>query len=242
VNYHVGEYTTVTGGGESGMLTVNVFGPTPERNELSFEFDMGFGFGIFDLGLEFDRSSYEWDYSADTSGVYDGLEVWEQSITRFAASADASITDRISIGLAAERLAVDYEDDDYVSPSSFEAILAADIGLWENWGLLLDLRGISYTDITRFLQSSADSLVVDDGDFFAPYVALVYTPRENVEIRLGYGVNPTNYTDTPVEGRANGRERWRSEYLWEKSEYDLLDAEQALEDATTIGVMAVLTF
>jgi hypothetical protein len=55
-------------------------------------------------------------------------------------------------------------------------------------------------------------------------------------------VNPTAYADSPVEGRPNGRERWRSQYLWDHSATDVVGAERALEDARVIGLMAVIAF
>ena len=128
---------------------------------------------------------------------------------------------------------------EYENPSSSEMILTADIGLWPDWSLLTNVRFMSYDNVPTFDEASVD--FVDDS-FVAPYLALAYSPRENVELRVGYGVNPTNYLDTPVEGRENGRERWLSQYLWEHSGHTVLDAEQAMVDARTIGVMAVITF
>jgi hypothetical protein len=233
-----GQFTEVTGTGSP--LVAGIYGPAPERSEVGFEFDAGMGFGIFDLGLEVDFYGYEWTYLSGVPGTDGGSDVWEQGTSRIAAGFDASVSERIDVGLALENRSLNYEDDDFDSPSTLEAIVDARVGLWEQWDLLLDVRGISYTDFTR---TAADtSTYVDEDNFIAPYVALVYSPRENVEIRVGYGVNPVQYTDTPVEGRANGRERWMSEYLWEHSLHDMMDAEEALSDARTIGVMAVLTF
>jgi hypothetical protein len=232
-----GAFTEVTGTGSP--LTVGIFGPAPERSETCVEFDAGMAFGIFDLGFELDHRGYEWTYLNGVPGTDVESNVWEISLMRVAADVDASVNERIDVGLALERFSLNPENDEYESPSTFEMIFDARVGLWTDWDLLLDLRSISYTDYERV---DGDSMFVDDDNFFAPYVALVYSPRENVEIRAGYGVNPVQYTDTPVAGRANGRERWRSEYLWEHGLYDEMDAEEALSDARTIGVMAVLTF
>jgi len=233
-----GQFTEVTGTGSP--LTVGVYDPTPERDELLFEFDAGLAVGIFGLGLEFDRASFEWTYLEEVTGDYDSepTKVWEETWTRFAGRADAAINERIDVGFALESISYDQEATS-VEPSTFETIFTAGVGLWQDWGLELDVRNISYEDIVRL---GDESYYVDDESFFAPYVGLVYEPRENVELRVGYGVNPTQYTDTPVAGRPNGRARWRSEYLWEHSGHDMLDAEEALSDAKTIGVMAVLTF
>ena len=78
--------------------------------------------------------------------------------------------------------------------------------------------------------------------FFNPFLAVEWNLRTNIKVQFSYGVNPTNYIDTPVEGRGNGRERWRSYYQWTHSLVDEVGAEKALSDAQTLGIMAVLTF
>lgn len=235
-----GQYTEVKYDGSP--LSVDVYGPAPERDEMEIEFDAGMTFGIFDLGVEFDYDSYEWTYIEPIDGPTGAIEDWAQSQTRFVGRAGVSLTERIDLGLSSELLTQDYDDPDWKGPSRIQTIGTADVGLWENWRLLLNVRHASYDDFIRFNTSLPDSLDYGDGSFLAPYVAMVYTPRENVEIRVGYGVNPLSYDDTPVEGRPNGRERWMSGYLWEHSDLDWLDAEEALEDARTIGVMGVITF
>jgi hypothetical protein len=247
-------YTEVKG--TNSRLTANIYDRAPKRDELGMEFDAGLAFGIFDLGLEFDYGSAEWTYRDEDNdepveGMFGALYAWKQNGTRFSATLDAALSDRISLGVALERLSTGFDtefvDDgeDYLElkePGSLEVIGTADVGLWKDWSVLLDVRTISYTDQIHLSRSTPDSLHYSDKTFVAPYLALVYSPRDNVEVRVGYGVNPTNYIDTPVEGRANGRERWLSQYLWEHSAHDWLDAEAALEDARTIGVMAVITF
>ena len=223
-------------------LTVNVYGPAPERDEFEMEFDAKLGFGIFDLLLEYDIDDYEWTYVETIQGTFEDFDTSSQRISRFAVTGGADLAERVRVGFAVELLNVSYDVDYLEDPSSVEFIGMADVGLWQDWSLLLDVRTVSYGSIPRLGMSTPDSLHYDDTSFVAPYVALAYSPRENIEVRVGYGVSPTNYMDTPVEGRGNGRERWIAEYAWEHSGHDLLDAERALEDARTIGVMAVITF
>lgn len=234
------QYTEVKYAGSP--MTVNVFAPSPKRDEKEFEFDGFLTFGIIDLTVEYDLDSYEWTYVEPLESYYGPVDVWKQTTSRIAAMANVSLSDRLEIGIASDLVGKNYDDSDWKDPSRVQVIGTADIGLWEDWSLLVNVRHASYTDFARFDTSVPDSVEYGDGTFTDPYVALVYSPRENVEIRVGYGVNPTNYVDTPVEGRDNGRERWMSEYLWNESDYDWLDAERALEDERTIGVMAVLTF
>jgi hypothetical protein len=235
-----GEFTEVTG--TSSPLSVNVFGQAPERDELEFKFDADFGFGIFDAGFEYDRADFEWRYHEEVEGSFGSFDTWKERISRLSVTGGADVAERIRVGFATELLSGYYDVDYLKDASRLETILTADVGFWQDWNVLLDIRSISYTDIPRLAQSTPDSIHFDDDGFLAPYVALVYSPRENIEVRVGYGVDPTNYVDTPVEGRGDGRGRWLSNYLWNHSDHDVLDAEKALADAKTIGVMAVITF
>ena len=115
----------------------------------------------------------------------------------------------------------------------------------DEWGVITDVRRVTYRDVGTAVIDTSGAVTgyeYDDESFFAPYLGLVYSPRKNIKVQLGYGIDPVNYVDTPVEGRGNGRERWRERYLWNHSAHDVVDAERALEDARTISVMAVIAF
>jgi hypothetical protein len=232
-----GVYTEVKYDGSP--LSLNVFGPAPERYSLSTEFDGRVTFGIFDVLLEYDRDAYEWEYPVPFAGNFGDVGGIDETWSRFAGTADVSVHDRLDLGVDLEYRAIDFEDEQYENPSSLEFILRTNMGLWQDWSFITNLRTIHYADVMSF---GATGITYVDEAFFAPYLAFVYSPRENVEVRVGYGVDPSSYVDAPVEGRGNGRERWMSQYLWEHSEHDWRDAEEALEDAQTVGVMAVITF
>jgi hypothetical protein len=235
-----GVFTEVTGTGSP--LSVNIFDQAPERDEFELKFDADFAFGILDVGFEYDRADFEWRYHEEIEGHFGSFDTWTQRGSRLSVTGGADVAERIRVGFATERISVYYNVDYLEDPSRFEVIVTADVGLWQDWSALLDVRRASYKNIPRFAQSTPDSLHYEDDSFVAPYVALVYSPRENIEVRVGYGVSPTNYIDTPVEGRGDGRGRWLSEYMWDHSGHDGLDPERALADAKTIGVMAVITF
>ncbi|MEA3409620.1 MAG: hypothetical protein U9Q95_04660, partial [Candidatus Eisenbacteria bacterium] len=234
------EFTEVTGTGSP--LTVNIFDSAPERDELELKFDANAWFGIFDVGFEYDRNDFEWTYNSEIEGSFGSFDTWSERTSRLSVTGGADVAERVRVAFATELLSGYYDGDYLEDPSRFETILTADVGLWQDWSVLVDIRSASYTNALRLAQSSVDSLHYEDESFVAPYVALVYSPRENIEVRVGYGVNPTNYMDTPVEGRGDGRGRWVSQYLWDHSDHDVLNAEKALADAKTIGVMAVITF
>lgn len=211
-------------------LVVNVFGPAPGRDEWGYELDTGFGIGIFEFGVEVDADGYEWCYS-------DTQPAWEGSTRRLATRSKADIEgDRLWLEFHTEAIWHDLDEGGWTAFDTRETILRTHLGFTEEWSFLCDFRHMTYRDVpgsdgARFHRY-----------FFSPYVALVYSPRRNLELRVGYGVNPLSYVDTPVEGRPNGRERWRAQYMWDHSLADMVDAEQALEDARTIGIMAVIAF
>lgn len=243
----VREYTEVRYDGSP--LVATVFGPLPEYESWDLEFDAGFGFGIFDVGLEFDVTRFEGAF-IDTLEWLMGTGDFDGSTRRAAAMAFADVLpEKLNVGLEFEALSHDLNVGEELASgagwtepvNTFEAILHGRFEVWQDWGVIADLRRITYRDVPQ-ATAARDSVEYDDESFFTPYLALVYSPRPNIEVRLGYGVDPTSYADTPVQGRGNGRERWRSQYLWEHSEHDVIDAEKALEDARTIGVMAVISF
>jgi len=163
-------------------------------------------------------------------------------------SADV-LPEKLMVGLSFEAMNHDLTVSDSLAAGAgwtepldtFEVILDGRFEVWTDWSVVGDMRYITYRDVPG-ASASRDVDTVDDESFFAPYLALVYEPRPNVELRLSYGVDPTNYVDSPVGGRPDGRERWRREYLWDHGEYGVVDAEEALEDARTIGVMALIMF
>ena len=66
-----------------------------------------------------------------------------------------------------------------------------------------DVRHATYTNVP-------DSTGTSDESFWNPYLALIWTPRKNVEVRARLRRESDDATPTsPVEGRGNGSERWR---------------------------------
>jgi hypothetical protein len=215
-------------------LSMNVYGAAPERDDLLVETDVNVALGIFGLGFEYDSDSYEWTYPESVASV--GGTDWAGDATRLAVRGRADILpDDLWVELAYESLSYDLDEGLWAAYDTGELIGRAAFAFREGWSVVADIRHVTYRDVPI-----ADG--VDDESFFDPYLALLWSPRKNIELRLGYGVNPTTYADSPVEGRANGRERWRSQYLWDHSETDVVGAERALEDARIVSLMAVIAF
>jgi hypothetical protein len=254
----VGFFTEV--GFDGSPLVAYTYMPRPEYTTTMMEFDADLTFGIFDLGLEFDRDTYD--------GLF-GYELEREAELGFNAT-ERRLAGRVSADVLEDRLwgelefqsvsrDVEFGEGFYVgyeAPDEFEMILRGEMALWwDEWTLLGDLRWVSYSDAawttvvadTAGIESIEFERQVGTERFITPYLAVVYSPRPNLELRAGLGVDPMSYVDTPYEGRGNGRERWRSAYLWDHGDYALHEqlyaAEEALEDAfKTISLMGVIRF
>ena len=193
----------------------------------------------FNLALEVDVAEREWQYThGDRASV-------DLTWTRVAPS--------ISGGLLKERLTYKllYENTrDNLSgrmPRAFgrdQLIVEGDLKIKANWSIYCNLRRASYdwTGMAEPAEVGVRQPSASDKSFFNPHLALVWSPIPKVEIRLGYGLNPLYYHDTPVEGREIGRERWMSSYLWLDPRANLIEAEKALEDLKMISLMGVIAF
>lgn len=220
------QYTEVRYAGSP--LTANVYSPSPKLEVLAVEWDGGVSIGILSLGAELDYADFSATFP-DTVVALTGYDGIDGDWMRLAGNARADIYEgRTWWEFLAEYRKHDINAEEFWGAlDSVEGILRGEAALNDDWRVLLNLRYIRY---------------IDADEFFTPYVGVSYRPRKNMEFRVGAGVDPMNYVDTPVEGRPNGRERWRSEYLWEHGEHGLLDAEEALEDGKIWSAMAVILF
>jgi hypothetical protein len=210
--------------------------PLPERTFDIFELDLATQLMGVDVGLEFDVAKREWDYSSDeTSPGEPTLETTDITFTRILPSIKGSLFDeRLGYHLLYEAT------KDNISgrmPSVYdkgELLVKGDLGLVDKWSIYYNLRRVSY-DWT-------EGGTGKDDNFFNTHLALVYSPIPRVEIRVGYGLNPLYYRDTPVEGREIGRERWMASDMWLSPVRTLVDAERNLEDLKMISLMGVIAF
>ena len=122
-------------------------------------------------------------------------------------------------------------------PSEFdlgEMIVKGDVGLGKNWYVYYNFRWAYYNWM--------DGGEAQSEGFLNPHLAFVWDPIPNVEIRLGWGVNPLYYIDTPVEGREIGRERWRTSYMWVNPHQSLIMAEREMDSIKMLSLMGVISF
>lgn len=111
-----------------------------------------------------------------------------------------------------------------------ELILRGERGLTRNTSVLADIRYVAY-DLDRD----------DNPDFWSPFVGIKHQPIRNLELVLGYGVDPVDFS-IDYDGRQFGRWWYRQNYLFENSEATWRDAEQALADARVFTLRAQFIF
>jgi len=244
--YPIRQYTEVRY--DDSPMVVDVYGPLPQVDLNGLELDLGFGLGIFDLGAEYDLKNYDIEMVGAMAEAV-GFDSWAGSERRIAGRMRVDIfEEKTWLEFCGESMRYDDDHSDkalWTPYDTIEAIARAHVAVVDDVAVVADVRWITYRDVV--LPSGGERVTErEDKTFFAPYVALSYSPRDNIELRLGYGIDPTNYTDTAVQGRPDGRERWRDEYRWShggaSDRGGVIAAERALEDARTIGLMAVISF
>lgn len=194
------------------------------------------------LGLEFDTAKRVWDYAAGDS-LSDDEVTWKRLMPSLGGTL---LKERLTYGLFYE---FTFDNLSARMPGLFdqrELVAKGDIKLAGNWSLYCNLRHARYTwhEVTESEGGSVGSAGADRKEsFFNTHAALVWSPIPKVEVRLGYGLSPLSYRDTPVEGREVGRERWMSSYLWAyPPTLTLMDAERALKNLKMISLMGVISF
>jgi hypothetical protein len=203
--------------------------PLPERDSDITELDVGTKLMGMDLGLYLDIAKTTWDYPDTAEKDFENKRVLVMP-----SLGGGLLGERLSYNLlyAISRDNLSARRPNLFDKNEFEA--RGDFKLTDEWGVYYNLRWVGY----KWTEDEAGK----SKSFFDPHVALVWSPVPRVELRLGYGLNPLYYTDTPVQGREIGRERWLSSYLWPRPGSTLIDAEAALEDLKIITLMGVIAF
>jgi hypothetical protein len=223
---YVRKYTDVNG---IDQFIIYEHDALPERTARMAELNLSTQVKGMELGVDLDVAELKWDYPAGSDMSSD--------ITRLdiVPSVGGSLfDDRWTYSL------IYRSSKDNISgrmPSVFdvsEFIAKGNLKIRDDWGIYYNVRHAGY-------DWSEDGESHDTG-FTNPHFAFVWHPVPSVEIRLGYGLNPIYYRDTPVDGREIGRERYVSSYLWLNPEYSLVEAERALEDLDIITLMGVISF
>jgi hypothetical protein len=211
--------------------------PLPQRKADVLEFDLATNLVWRFLGLDFDEelrlevdvAEHEWVYP---EGLLESSDLtWTRYMVR---DRGGVLGDRLHYDLLYE---ITKDNLSGRMPSVYdksELLVRADFGIAEKWSVYGDLRRAAYAWTVN-----GDE---EDDAFLNPYLALVWSPIPQVEIRLGYGLNPSYYRDTPVEGRQIGRERWVASDLWLNPMLTLTEAEENLEDVKMISLMGVIAF
>ncbi len=215
-------YTKVNGIDE---FTIYEYGPLPRRENDIVEARIMKKLGGFDLGLEFDMVNTSWDYPDTSRKDFDNT--WLRIVPSLRTEL---LGDRLGLGVTYEMTRDNFARRMPGRYDRGELTFRGELKLTDKWLLYANMRRVSYR-----WEGGKHS-------FFNPHLALVWSPVKRIEIRIGYGLNPLYYRDTPVEGREIGRERWMSTYLWRDPSLIWIDAERALENLKIVSVMGVVAF
>jgi hypothetical protein len=203
--------------------------PLPARHNQLLEVDLATRLLMLDFALAVDIAKMEWDYA--------GFTRKDSDLTR------VSVVPEVGVSLFGDRLRsrLMYQSSkDNLSgrmPSPYdksELEFTDDLEIGDTWRLYFNWRRARY------------EWTEDDNEhnesFVNTHVALIWSPVPRVEVRIGYGLNPLYYRDTPVEGRQIGRERYVSSHIWRDPTLRLVDGERALDDLKIITLMGVISF
>ena len=232
-------------GGVSGF-SIEEYPALPKRSNDITELDLSFKFLGANGILEVDRKSSSRKYKFATAVAPDAPVEHTNEAWRIAPGASVSVLGgRLNLGIDYEQIDNDPEGEFFLSASladplavnyydTRELIFSGKFAFTDRVSALWDIRRMVY-------EANAEQEPPDKDAYVSPYLALVYSPVKSVEVRVGYGVNPVYYIDTPLEGRGNGRQVRRDAYMWEHGA-SIFEAERALTDVKMISLMGVISF
>jgi len=210
---------------------------------------------------DLDSTDVTWDWHKDNTDV----TVWvrrarhdlDYAPSELTVPADSTLTKRVeksvyaavrlglgrsSRGLGRGELEFGYSDTDFGAAdrlaTTTEFIFRYDRDLTRNTGFIADLRYIMYD--VEGTDPQGESLA-DNPGFFNPFAGFRYTPIKQLELVLGYGVDPLDYS-IDYAGRQLGRFWYRQNYMWDNPDASLIDAERYLSDAQVFTLRAQLLF
>ncbi|MGQ9604141.1 MAG: glycogen-binding domain-containing protein [bacterium] len=213
-------------------FTIYELDPVPERDFGEFEISVKTTIAGINASILTEIAKRKWDYMpyADSS-----LTDFDQNHLRIIpVFSGKNFYEHLNWRLV---LGITDEDLSNRMPSPFdtrEVIFACKFKLSDKWSVDWDSRWIRY-------KWNSDEAEVEQS-FYNTYMAVSWSPVKNVGLKLGYGLDPLYYRDTPVEGREIGRERWLASDLWSNPTATLVDAERRLERLEMISLMAVISF
>lgn len=218
----------------------NIFfeiGESPAEIDLNFtEMEMDYKRGEMTLGLWAWHRGFAYDYAAaGTTVPGDSTRTSrDQNITYISGLVGYG---RSEAGLGHAELEFgltwDSPELNLTKNNSQELIARYERNITRNTAAIADIRYITYH-------------LVNDGEtskpsFWAPFLGLRHRPIRNLELVLGYGVDPVDFS-IDYQGRQMGRWWYRQNYFFENPDATLQDAEDYLASARVITLRAQFIF
>ncbi len=216
---------------------------SPAQGTLNLtEIEAGRSSGDTDLKLYAWRSSLQQDYDAVGRTVPGEPARTDRTVTTWYLSGLAGAGDpREGFGHGELEFGMTLQDPDAAGEyyRSYEFIGRAERSISRHWSAVADVRWIDYAvDVANPSTGDVDAL---REDFWAPFAGLKYQPLRTLELVVGYGVDPVEFS-IDYQGRQLGRWWFRQQYLFDNPDKNLLDAEQYLADTRVFSLRAQLLF
>ena len=222
-------------------LAVLLLGPAPEETMHRTVLGGSYRWEQFEFGLDWTREKEDFDYADFAESGPAAFERWKfeaMPYVRYRPFEDpaqylALRARTLDYSDPAELEAIDlvsanttgalYGYSDFLRLEKTELVLDGRVPLADllpyDLDMRFDLRWIDYRDdedlgldvVTP--EGNVLRAVRADQSFFQPFAALVYAPTDNVEIEVGYGVDPRYYDVISPEGWENGRYQFREQYV-----------------------------
>ena len=204
-----------------------------ETDETYTELEGAWRLGATDLGFWIWRHGLSHDYAAVAATVPgDESRTSNDPSTWYLSGKVAYGETDTRFGRAELEFGFTFHDPDVgeETSESQEFILRGERALTSRTAAILDIRQVNY----QLVEGARPS-------YWAPFIGIKHTPIRDLELVLGYGVDPVDFS-IDYAGRQFGRWWYRQNYLFENEDATLQDAEQALADARVITLRAQFIF
>jgi len=215
----------------------------PAQTRLSFtELDLGWKSGSRELRIWAWHRALDKDYGAAGRTVPgDTTRTTADDQTLYVSGKLGAGSPEAGLGHTELEFGLTYQDPDKYRElgRSYEFIFRYDRDLSRTLGVLADLRWILYD--TEGEDHDSGEFSTRDNDYFNPFVGLRYRPIRKLDLILGYGVDPVNFS-IDYDGRQTGRWLYREQYMYDHPDADVMDAETHLAKARVFTLRAQFLF
>jgi Glycogen recognition site of AMP-activated protein kinase len=212
-------------------------GNSPAEIDLNFsELELDYRRGEWDLGLWAWHRNLQYDYSATGTTVpNDSTRTSLDQKLSYISGLVGYGRPEAGLGHGELEFGLNWDDAGEGQPNerSYQLIGRYERNLSRNTAAIADVRYITY-----HLENQDGT---SEPSYWAPFVGLRNRPIRNLELVLGYGVDPVDFS-IDYDGRQLGRWWYRQNYLFDNPDATHQDAEDFLANARVITLRAQFIF